>query len=58
MTVQKIYPRSNLVQASEMNEKSLTEIDQQLRNFVLQDTARLRSEAETAPISRNGKKSR
>jgi hypothetical protein len=49
MTVQKIYPRSNLVQASEMNEKSLTEIDEQLRDFVLQDTARLRSEAETAP---------
>jgi hypothetical protein len=49
MTVQKIYQRTNLVQASENpDEKSLTEIDQQLRDFVLQDTARLRSEAETA----------
>ena len=49
MTMQKSYPRSNLVQAPEKNEKSLTEIDRQLRDFVLQDTARLRSEAETAP---------
>jgi hypothetical protein len=49
MTMQKIYPRSNVVQASEKNEKSPTEIDRQLRDFVLQDTARLRSEAETAP---------
>ena len=50
MTVQKIYPRTNLVQASENPiGKSVTEIDQQLRDFVLQDTARLRSEPETAP---------
>jgi hypothetical protein len=55
MTVQKIYPRTNLVQSSENpNGKSVVEIDQQLRDFVLQDTARLRSEAETAssPVSR------
>jgi hypothetical protein len=55
MTVQKIYPRTNLVQSSENpNGKPVTEIDQQLRDFVLQDTARLRSEAETAsrPVSR------
>jgi hypothetical protein len=49
MTVQKIYARTNLVQASENpNGKLVTDIDQQLRDFVLQDTARLRSEAETA----------
>jgi hypothetical protein len=49
MTMHKTYPRDNLVQASENpNGKSLSEIDQQLRDFVLQDTARLRSEAETA----------
>src|SRR6516225_10097950 len=47
MTVQKIYARTNLVQASE-NPNGKLEIDQQLRDFVLQDTARLRSEAETA----------
>jgi hypothetical protein len=55
MTVQKIYPRTNLVQSSENpNGKSVIEIDQQPRDFVLQDTAPLRSEAETAsrPVSR------
>ena len=55
MTVQKIYPRTNLVQSSENpNGKSVIEIDQQLRDFVLQDTARLRTEAETAarPVPR------
>src|SRR6516165_6666751 len=55
MTVQKIYPRTNLVQSSENpNGKPVIEIDQQLRDFVLQDTARLRTEAETAarPVPR------
>ena len=54
MTVQKIYLRTNQAQSSgNPNGKSVIEIDQQLRDFVLQDTARLRSEAEPAsgPVS-------
>jgi hypothetical protein len=49
MIVQKTYPRTNPVQVLENpNGGPLSEIDRQLRDFVLQDTARLRSEAETA----------
>ena len=49
MTVQKMYPRTNPVEASE-NQKGNTAaiIDEALRDFVLQDTAHLRREAENA----------
>jgi hypothetical protein len=49
MTVQKIYSRTNPVQASENpNGKTVAQVDEALRDFVLQDTAHLRREAETA----------
>ena len=49
MTVQKIYSRTNTMQASENpNGKTVAQVDDALRDFVLQDTAHLRREAETA----------
>jgi hypothetical protein len=49
MTVQKIYSRTNPVQAPENpNGKTIPKVDEALRDFVLQDTAHLRREAETA----------
>jgi hypothetical protein len=49
MTVQKIYSRTNPVQASENpNGKTIPKVDEALRDFVLQDTAHLRREAESA----------
>jgi hypothetical protein len=49
MTVQKIYSRTNPIQASENpNGKAVAQVDEALRDFVLQDTAHLRREAETA----------
>ena len=49
MTVQKIYSRTNPVQASENpSGKTGTQVNEALRDFVLQDTAHLRREAETA----------
>jgi hypothetical protein len=49
MTVQKIYSRTNPVQASENpNGKTVAQVDGALRDFVLQDTAHLRREAEAA----------
>jgi hypothetical protein len=48
MTVQKIYSRTNPVQAPENpNGKTVAQVDGALRDFVLQDTAHLRREAET-----------
>jgi hypothetical protein len=47
MTVQKIYARTNPVEASEDPKvKTVSQIDEALRDFVLQDTAHLRREAE------------
>ena len=53
MTVQKMYPRTNPVEASENQKgKTVAKIDEALRDFVLQDTAHLRREAEnTAPVN-------
>jgi hypothetical protein len=49
MTVQKIYSRTNPLQAPENpNGKTVAQVDEALRDFVLQDTAHLRREAETA----------
>jgi hypothetical protein len=49
MTVQKIYSRTNPVQPSENpNGKTVAQVDGALRDFVLQDTAHLRREAEVA----------
>src|SRR5271163_4677671 len=49
MTVQKIYSRTNTAQALENpNGKTVAQVDEALRDFVLQDTAHLRREAETA----------
>jgi hypothetical protein len=49
MTAQKMYSRTNQVQASETpNAMTVAQIDQALRDFVLQDTAHLRRDAETA----------
>ncbi len=49
MTVQKIYPRTNPMHAPESpNGKTVSQVDEALRDFVLQDTAHLRREAETA----------
>jgi hypothetical protein len=49
MTVQKLYSRTNPVQASENpNGKTVAQVDGALRDFVLQDTAHLRREAEAA----------
>jgi hypothetical protein len=49
MTVQKIYSRTNPIQAPENpNGKTAAQVDEALRDFVLQDTAHLRREAETA----------
>jgi hypothetical protein len=45
MTVQKIYARTNPTEATE-NPKTVSQIDLALRDFVLQDTAHLRREAE------------
>jgi hypothetical protein len=45
MTVQKIYARTNPIEASE-NPKAFSQIDEALRDFVLQDTAHLRRAAE------------
>ena len=48
MTVQKIYSRTNPVHASENpSGKTVAQVDEALRDFVLQDTAHLRREAET-----------
>jgi hypothetical protein len=47
MTAQKMYSRTNPVQASE-TAMTVAQIDQALRDFVLQDTAHLRRDAETA----------
>ena len=49
MTVQKLYSRTNPVQASENpNGKTVAQVDGALRDFVLQDTAHLRRESEAA----------
>jgi hypothetical protein len=49
MSVQKIYSRTNPVEASENPKgKTVAKIDEALRDFVLQDTAHLRREAENA----------
>ena len=48
MTVQKIYSRTNPVQASENPNGKTVASDGALRDFVLQDTAHLRREAEAA----------
>jgi hypothetical protein len=45
MTVQKIYSRTNTVEASE-SVKTIPQIDEALRDFVLQDTTHLRRQAE------------
>jgi hypothetical protein len=45
MTVQKIYSRTNPVEASE-SVKTIPQIDEALRDFVLQDTTHLRRQAE------------
>jgi hypothetical protein len=47
MTVQKIYARTNPTEASENPKvKTVSQIDEALRDFVLQDTAHLRRDAE------------
>jgi hypothetical protein len=49
MTAQKMYSHTNPVQASETpSAMTVAQIDQALRDFVLQDTAHLRRDAETA----------
>jgi hypothetical protein len=45
MTVQKIYARTNTTEATE-KPKTVSQIDEALRDFVLQDTAHLRREAD------------
>jgi hypothetical protein len=52
MTVQKIYARTNPIEASENPKvKTGSQIDEALRDFVLQDTAHLRREAENVTRS-------
>jgi hypothetical protein len=49
--VQKIYPRTNPIEASEKPKgQTVAQIDEALRDFVLQDTAHLRRQAE--PVTR------
>jgi hypothetical protein len=53
MTTQEMYSPTNPIQASKtLSAMSIAQIDQALRDFVLQDTAHLRRDAETASRSR------
>jgi hypothetical protein len=48
MTMQKMYPRTNPIEASEKPKgQTFSQIDEALRDFALQDTAHLRREAES-----------
>src|SRR5450755_3805613 len=52
MTMQKIYSRTNPVEASENPKgKTVPQIDEALRDFAIQDTAHLRREAENVTRS-------